>query len=219
MKTEELKTILPVSWNEVSAVWYRITLEGLKNEKRAGDRSRGNAALLLGRILFRLEEQLEFVLSELDSHAEEDSVPERASMLIGIAEDDGPVLEKALAGLEMELRQEYTEEGTLRIEITEEGAGAYPSLHPVAQQKLIFYLIQLPDGILKTEEKSGQPELYCYLNQAELMPDGFLIRICLGSRLESAGKMLADRILYLTEFLGGESYETAEMQYGYTVME
>ncbi|MDO4616699.1 MAG: hypothetical protein Q4B03_04490 [Lachnospiraceae bacterium] len=206
MRKKQLQVLLPVNWNEVSALWYTIRVEGPENSGIELDQSRANSALLLGRVLFYIEEKIEYCLTELGSFADGNSVPETASAVIGIAEENEGILTGLLEILQEQFTEEYLgSEGKITLTLKREGPGALPGLHPVDLQKLVFYLIQLPDGVQKTAAPGSlQADSYCHLNQAELLPDGVHIRICLGSRSESAGRMLADKLCYLTEFLGGD---------------
>ncbi|MDO4489784.1 MAG: hypothetical protein Q4B85_01745 [Lachnospiraceae bacterium] len=212
MKYREVKGILPVTWNEVAALWFEIGVEGLKPAEGEEDQSKANAALLLGRILFKMEETLEFVLSELESCGGRHSVPTEGSMLVGIAEEDEAVLSVLLAALQNTLEEEYRdslEHFCITLKRTE--PQGLPGLHPVDLQKSIFYLIQLPEGVQKTSgARSSRPELLCHVTGVELLPGGLHCSISVGSTSESAGEMLTEKIAYLTEFLGGEIYTDHE---------
>lgn len=207
MNYKEILGLFPVSWNEVFAVWYEIRVEGLKVQESEEDQSCANAALLLGRILFKLEERMEYVLSELDSGSENGIVPVTGAMLVGIAEEDEALLSVTLAELQEQFAEEYAgSHKGLCITMKKDQPQALPALHPVDLQKCIFYLMQLPDGVQKMSGViPGQVETVCHLGSTLLLPDGLHCRIRVGSRLESAGEILADRICYLTEFLGGET--------------
>ncbi len=206
MNKNELQVLFPVTWNEVSAVWYEIRVEGPEQNGSEFDQNRANAALLLGRILFRLEEKTEYVLSELESRSVNEAAPNTASMLVGIAGEDEPILLEAAAEIQGQLREEYlTRDGELSVLVERQEVQALPALHPVDLQKLVFYLVQVPDGVQKPGRTAEeQPDTWCCLTAASLLPDGFHAGFCVAGRVESAGMMLLDKICYLTEFLGGE---------------
>lgn len=203
----DINVLFPVTWNEVSAVWYEIRLNGLKPMEAGEDQSAANAALLLGRVLYTLEERLEYVLSELESVSAGEWAPDQGGLLLGIAEEDEAVLSVALAELQNTLAEEYAgAHSGLRITMKKTEPAALPALHPVDLQKAVFYLIQLPHGVQKMSGVlPGEADTLCCLTGLNLLPDGLHCEIRVGSRIESAGNMLADRIVYLTEFLGGEA--------------
>lgn len=230
MHTTSLQALFPVSWNEVSALWYEISIEGLQETGEGPDltNSHAQAASLLGRMLFALEARLEFVLSEMECPGGNRPIGEdslsglkgQAACLVGIAEEDTALLSLVIQELEDQLRQEYAgTDDALCIRVQEKGAGALPAMHPVDQQKAIFYLIQLPSGTQKMSGiqpgqadqsvemsgiQPGQADLSVSLEGILLLPDGLRISTRVDSHTESAGNFLADKITYLTEFLGGE---------------
>lgn len=264
MHTTSLQALFPVSWNEVSALWYEISIEGLQETSIKGLQETSiegiqepgegpdlidshtleashtqeasntqaatyaQAASLLGRMLFALEARLEFVLSEMECPGGNRPIGEdslsglkgQAACLVGIAEEDTALLSLVIQELEDQLRQEYAgTDDALCIRVQEKGAGALPAMHPVDQQKAIFYLIQLPSGIQKMSGiqpgqadlsvkmsgiQPGQADLSVSMDGVLLLPDGLRISTRVDSRTESAGNFLADKITYLTEFLGGE---------------
>ncbi len=202
-------------WNETGALWFAIRAERLYNTEKKPDRTGVNPAALLGRILFVLEERMEYALSEMESTSEEESLSPAAELRIGIAEENAPLLTAAMAELERQLREEYRDqEGELRLTVREEGAGVLPGLHPVDLQKTVFYLLQLPEG---PQNLGGtlpcREDLSCFAERVLLLPDGLHVRLSLEGRTISQMEMLEKKICYLTEFLGGE------MNHGYPVME
>ncbi len=206
MSEKVLEGLLPVNWNEVSALWYEIQIRSSYRDTKDSEQSRANAALIAGRILFRLEEQVEYVLSELECISDNQNVPCEGRLLIGIAEVDEGELSFLLEELSGQLRKEAgSTQESWELLLTKCDAQALPAIHPRDLQKTVFYLIQLPDGpltsggMIPSGAKAGSS-----LTGVSLMPDGLHTRICLGSLSDSAEELLQDKICYLTEFLGGE---------------
>lgn len=212
-----LRSYFPVTWNEVSALWFEIIVEGLSGGKFSPilDKEGANAAKLLGRILYALEEELEFVLSEIETDTGEGDIPAAGKLLLGIAEEDRDLLLGLTGQLQEIFEEEYLgAENNLQILVRECGPEALPALHPVDLQKQVFYLIQLPCGIEKLSSRfTGEVETACNIEGIDLLPDGMHYRIRLCSSIVSTKKALEDKISYLTEFLGGE------IDNGYPVME
>lgn len=211
MKYTNLNVLFPVTWNEVSAVWYEIRLEGLNARQTGEDQGAANAAVLLGRILFTLEEKLEYVLSEMEAVSSDEWAPCQGLLLLGIAEEDEAVLSVALTELQTTLAEEYAgAHSGLRITMKKTEPAALPALHPVDLQKMVFYLIQLPDGVQKMSGRTpGVVDTLCCLTGLNLLPDGVHYEIRVGSRILTSGVMLAEKIVYLTEFLGGEAVQVS----------
>lgn len=207
MNYTDINVLFPVTWNEVSAAWYEIRLDGLHVMEAGDDQTAANAALLLGRILFTLEERMEYVLSELEAESTGEWAPDKGSMLIGIAEENEPLLSTVLADMQKILTEEYAgSHSGLTVTMKKTEPAALPALNPVDLQKAVFYLIQLPNGVQKMSgQLPGVADTLCCLTGLELLPDGLHYEIRVGSRIETAGVMLAEKIVYLTEFLGGEA--------------
>lgn len=207
MNYTDISVLFLVAWNEVSAVWYEIQLDGLHVMEAGDDQTAANAGLLLGRILFTLEERLEYVLSEMEAVSTREWAPDKGSLLIGIAEEDEALLLAVLADMQKVLAEEYAgAHSGLTITMKKTEPAALPALNPVDLQKAVFYLIQLPDGVQKMNgQLPGVADTLCCLTGLNLLPDGLHYEIRVGSRIETAGVMLAEKIVYLTEFLGGET--------------
>lgn len=205
----------PVSWNEVSALWFEVTIGGLQggHPDQDIDRTRANAALLMGRILFSLSERLDFVLSELEGGTKENEIAGQASMLIGMGEEDSPLMHAMLQELQQDLSLEYKgSEDELTITVKEAGPQILPAVGPADLQKICFYLAMLPDGMQKMSgEIPGQVETSCNLGIMKLLPDGLHCSSRVSSSIESAMAALGNKVIYLTEFLGGD-VELTEMK-------
>ena len=127
-------------------------------------------------------------------------------MLLAVDSGDGELLKSSLAQLQEEFSKEYEgSETQIRIEVTSKGAGTEPGLHPTSLQKVIFFLMNVPDGIEKMSgEISGLVQTSSNLGILKLTPEYLEASVSVRSSLGSAKEALADRICYLTEFLGGE---------------
>lgn len=203
---------LPVRFGAVSGFWYEIKITGLAGGHSGSeiDKNRANANLLAGRLLYRLGQQTEYVLSELEGGEKDNAIPRETRMLLAVDSGDGELLKSSLAQLQEEFSKEYEgSETQIRIEVTSKGAGTEPGLHPTSLQKVIFFLMNVPDGIEKMSgEISGLVQTSSNLGILKLTPEYLEASVSVRSSLGSAKEALADRICYLTEFLGGE-YEAS----------
>ena len=103
------------------------------------------------------------------------------------------------------LRKEYTgsDEG-ITVTVEEEGQGTEPVLHPVSQEKALFFLLNYPNGIQKMcGFIDGLVETSCNVGITKLTPAVLSCSASVRSSVGTAKKALADKIGYLTEFLGG----------------
>ena len=199
---------IPVRYDEVSASWYQVTVHGLTGGHSGSeiDKNRANANLLAGRFLYTLDQRMPFALAEIEGGEKDNAIPRRTRMIIGTDGDGEEELRSAVKQLETELRREYRgsdEEITLTVEKTAEDVR--PALNPGSLQKVVFYLMNMPGGVIKMSgEISGLVETSCNLGILKLTPEELSGCVSVRSSIGSARDALGDRICYLTEFLGGD---------------
>lgn len=198
---------IPARYVEVSGMRYQLKISGLRggHSGMCIGEERINAACLMGRALRRLSCQAEFYVSELEGGQKDNAIPREARAVLVAAGEDGAVLREATAELERQLRKEYLgSDGDVRLTLEELGAGTEPALHPVSLEKILFFLMQLPNGVAKRSGTiPGLVETSMNLGILRLTPKGLTASCSFRSSLESAKEALADRAAYLAEFLGG----------------
>ena len=198
---------LPVRYQEYTDKKWRITVSGLAGGHSGMeiDKNRANAALLLARFLYEVREKAEYALAELEGGQKDNAIPRKAEALVLADEADGKALCAYAEAFTQNLRKEYTgsDEG-ITVTVEEAGEGTEPVLHPVSQEKVLFFLMNYPNGIQK---KCGfidnLVETSCNLGITSLTPAALCCSASVRSSVGTAKKALADRIAYLTEFLGG----------------
>lgn len=208
-------TELPVRYQEYAALKWKITVSGLAGGHSGAeiDKNRGNATILLGRFLYEARERAEYSIAELEGGQKDNAIPRKAEALVLAEEADGKALCDYAAAFTENLRKEYTgsDEGiTVTVEMA--GEGTEPVLHPVSQEKVLFFLMNYPNGIQKMcGFIDGLVETSCNLGITSLTPTALCGSASVRSSFGTAKNALADKIAYLTEFLGGTF--TAEGSY------
>ena len=205
---------IPVRFGAVSGSWYEIRITGLTGGHSGSEihKNRANSNLLAGRLLYRLGQRLEFVLAELSGGNKDNAISRETTLLLGADSGEEDCLRQVLEELERELRREYagSDEG-IRIVLTSRGPGVQPALDPVSLQKVVFFLMHVPDGVEKMSgEIPGLVETSSNLGILRLGPESLNAWISVRSSVGSAKNALADRICYLSEFLGGDYTASGE---------
>lgn len=120
--------------------------------------------------------------------------------------EESVLLSETLAKVQEELRREYRGcDGGITVTAKRKGAGVEPALHPTSLQKVIFFLMNIPNGVEKMSgEIPGLVETSSNLGILRLGGGELTAAVSVRSSVESAKTALGDRICYLTEFLGGE---------------
>lgn len=198
---------LPVDRLDAEGTEYEVTVEGLAGGHSGAeiDKIRANAIKLMGEFLFELSQKTDFYLTELSGGQKDNAIP-RNVRAVFLAEDDAKAeIEAAAAAFQRNLRMEYsgTDEG-ISVRVEEKGGAAGKVLSPFAQQKVLFFLMQIPYGVQKMSgeieglvETSMNPGILC------LEEDVCRVIASIRSSVGSAKKALSAKVQYLTEFLGG----------------
>ena len=199
---------LPVRYQEETNEKWKVTVSGLAGGHSGAeiDKNRANATLLLARFLKEAKEQGPFTISELNGGLKDNAIPRTAQALILAGKEAGTAIAAYAKVFTEALQKEYTgsDEG-ICVTVEAQGIGTEPVLHPVSQEKVLFFLLQYPNGIQKMcGFMDGLVETSCNLGITNLTPKALVGSASVRSSVGSAKKALADKIAYLTEFLGGE---------------
>ena len=199
---------LPVRYQEETNEKWKVTVSGLAGGHSGAeiDKNRANATLLLARFLKEAKEQGAYAISELNGGLKDNAIPRTANALILAGKEEGNAIAAYAKVFTEALKKEYTgsDEG-ICVTVEAQGIGTEPVLHPVSQEKVLFFLLQYPNGIQKMcGFMDGLVETSCNLGITNLTPKALVGSASVRSSVGSAKKALADKIAYLTEFLGGD---------------
>ncbi|MGN8630573.1 aminoacyl-histidine dipeptidase [Blautia sp. HCP3S3_G3] len=170
------------------------------------DKKRSNANVLMGRFLYGLKKHADYEIVSLAGGQKDNAITKEANAEILTTEEEIAAIREYAAVCQAGLRDEYTgtDEG-ITVEITEEGAASARVLHPISREKVLFYLMQIPFGVQKMSGTiEGLVETSSNIGIVELREEEFFASSSVRSSVEAARDALADKIEYLTEFLGGE---------------
>lgn len=199
---------LPVRYQEETNERWKVTVSGLAGGHSGAeiDKNRGNATFVLARFLKEAKEQGAYAISELNGGLKDNAIPRTAQALILAGKEEGTAIAAYAKVFTEALQKEYTgsDEG-ICVTVEAQGVGTEPVLHPVSQEKVLFFLMQYPNGIQKMcGFMDGLVETSCNLGITNLTPKALVGSASVRSSVGSAKKALADKIAYLTEFLGGD---------------
>ena len=199
---------LPVRYQEETNERWKVTVSGLAGGHSGAeiDKNRGNATFVLARFLKEAKEQGAYAISELNGGLKDNAIPRTAQALILAGKEEGTAISAYAKVFTEALQKEYTgsDEG-ICVTVEAQGIGTEPVLHPVSQEKVLFFLMQYPNGIQKMcGFMEGLVETSCNLGITKLTPKALVGSASVRSSVGSAKKALADKIAYLTEFLGGD---------------
>ncbi len=202
----------------------RVKAEGMKISITIGnltgghsgseiDKNRANANILMGRLLYELSREIPVGVEELSGGQKDNVIPRQCRAVCCIAPEDKEALEEFLKNACRTFRKEYAgSDENIEIQCTvlqelEEGE----ILHPSSQEKILFYLRNLPWGVQKMSGlMEGLVETSTNPGVMSLKKETFCVISGVRSSVLSQKEELSGRIQYLTEFLGGDYTETGK---------
>lgn len=199
---------IPVHRLEAEGTVYELTISGLLGGHSGQEinKKRGNANLLMGRLLYAMKDISSYALAELEGGLKDNAIPQTCRALIAIDAEDEAAFMDCLKNEENNLRKEYTgSESGISITFEKKGMQTLSVLDPISTEKVIFYLMQVPNGIQKMSGTiENLPETSSNLGILRLEENRLCASGGIRSSVESAAKALSDKFCYLTEFLGGD---------------
>ncbi|MCR4923605.1 MAG: beta-Ala-His dipeptidase [Lachnospiraceae bacterium] len=198
---------VPVRYKEKTGVVYDLVICGLSGGHSGLeiDQYRGNANIILGRLLHSIDLHMKFDLFYIKGGMQYDSIPREAKASILIKEENINALEDIVADFDRDLQKEYYQiEDNLTIYCENKGEDTCQCIKDRLKQRVIFLLMTIPDGIVKLCPKM-QNIVQTSLNTGiiELVKNEFVVHISIRSQLTSEKHALSDKLQYLTETIGG----------------
>ena len=198
----------------------KISLGGMQGGHSGTDihRGRANAPKLLGRLLFDLREENSFGLIHMFGGFKDNVIPREAEAEILIPgkeeelDDAFLAMKNAIMKLMAGYQQELSgSEPQLKVEIEDLGNGDYNVLHPVSFEKMLFMLINMPNGVqVMSSHIPGLVESSLNLGVFKTEEDSVVFVNALRSSIYNYKHFMSNQLDYMISFLGGDHKEYAE---------
>lgn len=196
--TEEEQPV-PADWGS-----YRLTVDGLKGGHSGEDihRGRGNANVLLGRLLMGMEECGDFLLAEIKGGSLRNAIAREAQAVVCIPPELIHMVKKQLVTLEQEMQHEFAVSGhQLKVTLEE----TEPVKQACSPAKVITALVLMPDGIFQMNEllsglvdtSNNMGEVYFHHGELHTVHE-------IRSSLDSLGQYLFQCMKRFAKLLGGD---------------
>ena len=168
------------------------------------DKNRANANKLMGRFLYGLKKKAEYALISLTGGQKDNAITRECTA--EFLTDSVAEVEAYAKELQEQIREEYTgSDENITFEIAEKGTATAEVLHPTSQEKIVFYLQNVPFGIQKMSGTiKGLVETSSNIGILRLDKGELFASSSVRSSVDVACSALSDKIEYLTEFLGGD---------------
>jgi dipeptidase D len=211
---------LPIQRVEAYGKRFKISLGGMQGGHSGADihKNRANAPKLLGRLLFELRERNDFALIRMQGGFKDNVIPREAEAEL-LIEGEGKDLQEAciqvidsITKLMKVYQQEYSaSEPGLKYELEDLGEGSFQALHPVSFEKMLFMLVNMPNGIqVMSSYIPGLVESSLSLGIFNTEEDHVSFVAAIRSSLYSYKHFMSNQLNYMISFLGGQFNEYAE---------
>lgn len=205
---------VPTRYTEKKGIAYDLVICGLLGGHSGSeiDKYRGNANLLMGRLLHYISSKIQYSLYYLKGGLQDNAIPREAKASIIIHEKDAQVLEDLVTEFELTIINEYRKiEDNITIYCEQKGEASERVLTEKTKERVIFLLMTIPDGIAKMcPEAESIVQTSSNAGIARLREEYFSLIVSIRSSIKSEKEAMADKIRYLTETIGGEYIEESD---------
>ncbi len=217
---KRVKCSIPVNYTEVSGIGYSIIICGLcgGHSGMEIDKGRGNANLLLGRIMHTISKSMDYSVKYIGGGLTDSAIPREAKAEIIIDPENADILENIVEEYSRIICSEFEGiEDNMMIYAENKGEDKALCLDAASQKRIGFLLNTIPDGIIKMSRKNeGLVRTSLNSGIMQLSDKEFVLIVNMRSLAESEKEALADKIEYLIETIGGrytEEYDYPAWEY------
>lgn len=205
---------IPMERVEEQGVVVKLSLTGLYGGHSGAeiDKNRVNSVYAMTRVLFELREQVNYSLLDFCGGLKDNAIPREAFATVVADNEDAILLKKEVEALAAKYKAELASiEPGFSLTATVEKTDTYKVLHPVSFEKLLFFLMQAPNGIQRMSgDIKGLVESSLNLGIFEVKENEAEFNFSLRSSSKTYKYFMRDKVEYLVNFLGGESTTHSE---------
>ena len=159
------------------------------------DKGRANANILMGRLLFRLQNELPLGIAEYCGGSRVNAIASHAEC------------EEHIKQMEAIFRKEYhASDPDISVNLKLSESGCFSVLDEASAARMISLLLILPDGMQEmSAEMPGLVQTSCNLGAASLQESAFTFTSSIRSCMETKKMMLAEKIMRIVVLTGGSA--------------
>lgn len=171
------------------------------------DKGRANANILMGRLLFRLQNELPLGIAEYCGGSRVNAIASHAEAEILIEKSRLTECEGHIKQMEAIFRKEYhASDPDISVNLKLSESGCFPVLDEASAARMISLLLILPDGMQEmSAEMPGLVQTSCNLGAASLQESAFTFTSSIRSCMETKKMMLAEKIMRIVVLTGGSA--------------
>ena len=171
------------------------------------DKGRANANILMGRLLFRLQNELPLGIAEYCGGSRVNAIASHAEAEILIEKSRLTECEEHIKQMEAIFRKEYhASDPDISVNLKLSESGCFSVLDEASAARMISLLLILPDGMQEmSAEMPGLVQTSCNLGAASLQKSAFAFTSSIRSCMETKKMMLAEKIMRIVALTGGSA--------------
>lgn len=199
---------IPVKRVKQSGCKLSLIVTGLQGGHSGGeiDKERGNADILMGRLLKSISEETPFGILSLKGGLKDNAIPRECISEILIPEESYDAVFDQIASLNKTLEKEYmASDRDVHIVAEKLGTATEEVLDYASTNKVVFYLRAVPNGVQNMSGiMPGLVESSLNLGIMELTFDTLRTVTSIRSSVSSRKHDICDKLTQIIELLGGE---------------
>lgn len=209
-----VECLVPLKTSAQQGLEAKIKIGGLLGGHSGGEihKERGNANVLLGRLLYRISGECQVGIVAMQGGLADNAIPREAEAILVVAEEDKDKLDNVVKKVEQELQGELaSKDAGVFIQAVYQKAGSYEAVTAEDTKKAVAFLISLPGGVQgMSAELPGLVETSLNLGVMSCKAGTLSAEFSVRSSVESAKYALIDRLLGLTLLAGGTNRITGD---------
>lgn len=198
-------TCIPVDYQSLEGMVLTIRIGGLTGGHSGIEihKQRGNAHILMGRLLNHLAHSVHFRLADIGGGSKDNVIARESMAQIAISSDDKEQCKAQIHDMEKIWKSEFgSDEPELFIAISE--AQGEKTFTEESTNRVINYLSAVPNGVICYERQiEGQVETSLNLGIVRMTEEGLVLSHLVRSSLESKKEALKEQLQRLAAFAGG----------------
>ncbi|MCR5271892.1 MAG: aminoacyl-histidine dipeptidase [Lachnospiraceae bacterium] len=200
---------LPVNRVSREGLMCSIKVDGLLGGHSGGEihNDRANAIITIGRVLKAVASEAPIALVNLYGGLKDNAIPRVTNCDFLIAESDFDTVKETVKRVCEDLKGEYrVSDPDLNVTLKKGGIENKLAIDTSSLEKILFLLRNIPNGVMHMSmDIEGLVETSLNAGIMMLEEDAFKLVDSVRSSVTSRKYELCDRLIYLTEFLGGEA--------------
>lgn len=209
-----VECLVPLRTSGQQGLEAKVKIGGLLGGHSGGEihKERGNANVLLGRLLCRISGECQVGIVAMQGGLADNAIPREAEATLVVAEEDKDKLDSIVKKVEQELQGELaSKDAGVFIQAAYENVGSYEAVTAEDTKKAAAFLISLPGGVQgMSAELPGLVETSLNLGVMSCKAGTLSAEFSVRSSVESAKYALIDRLQGLTLLAGGTNRITGD---------